>query len=274
MRLLPINAMFRVFRKIREYYSLLGIWRLAGVLFALLLAKLSGRALLKLWSKWPLCKIHVPGIKYPVRMRIGTTDVEVLKQVLLDGEYDFLPPLDPKVIVDAGANIGLSAIFFANKFPEATIYALEPEESNFQLLKINTAPYPHIKPLKAALWNENKQINLADSWGGHCGFVTFNEGSQQEKPPQQQNLVEAMTLDALMDKTGTKAVDIFKVDIEGAEKEVFENCSKWIGRVRIVMVELHERYRPGCDKAFYEATKSFEPGITNVQTIMRLQPSV
>lgn len=260
--------MLRVLKKIREYYSLLGLKRLIGVLLGLLLAKVSGRRLLKFWRKWPLCKIQVPGIRHPVSLRVGTTDVEVLKQVLLDGEYDFLPSIHPKVIIDAGANIGLSAIFFTNKFPEAVIYALEPEESNFRLLEINTSAYPQIRPLKAALWNENKRISLIDPCGGHCGFVTLDEDPKQN---QRQDLVDAITLDALMNKMDLKDIDILKVDIEGAEKEVFESSAKWIDKIRIVMVELHDRYRPGCDKAFFEATSRFQPGITNVQTVMRLQ---
>ena len=47
--------------------------------------------------------------------------------------------------------------------------------------------------------------------------------------------------------------------------------SPYVRKVRIVMVELHDRYRPGCDKAFYDATTGFQPGITHVQTVMRLQ---
>lgn len=260
--------MFRVLKKIQEYHSLLGAKRTVGVLLGLLLAKVSGRRLLRLWKKWPLCQINVPRLKHPLNIRIGTTDVEVLKQVLLDGEYDFLPAITPKVIIDAGANIGLSAIFFANKFPDAVIYALEPEESNFNLLKTNTSGYPNVHPLKAALWNENKRISLIDPTGGHCGFVTLDGGPKQT---EQLDLVEAVTVDALMNKMGVSSVDILKVDIEGAEVEVFQNSSKWIDKIDIVMVELHERYRPGCDKAFYDATKGFQPGITNVQTIMRLK---
>ena len=62
----------------------------------------------------------------------------------------------PRVVVDAGANIGLSTVFFANKFPQAKIVAIEPEPSNFAMLRDNVAPYPNVTPVQAALWKEDR----------------------------------------------------------------------------------------------------------------------
>ncbi|MDR3457772.1 MAG: FkbM family methyltransferase [Verrucomicrobiae bacterium] len=263
--------MFRVLIKVREYHALLGLKQVAGVLLALLLAKLSSKRLSNMWSNLPLFKVRVPRIAHPVQMRFGTSDAWALKEVLLDGEYDFLPAISPKIIIDAGANIGLAAIFFANKFPDALVYALEPEESNFNLLKTNTAPYPQIKPLKTALWNENKQIKLFDSSGGHWGVTTHDVDAN---PQTQLGQVEAVTLDGLMQKLNVDQVDILKIDIEGAEKEVFENSKKWIGKVQIIMVELHERYRSGCEQAFTEATQEFLPKVVRGQIVMCLHPTL
>jgi FkbM family methyltransferase len=252
--------MSKVLQKIREYYLKLGLRGVVPLLAALLFAKLPGRPI--------LFKMRLPGIKHPVHLRFSTSDAWVLKEVLLDGEYDFLPQVSPKVIIDAGANIGLTAIFFANKFPDSIIYALEPEESNFKMLEMNASAYPQIRPLKTALWNANKQISLINSSGGHWGFVT-RDGSSA--PHERLGLVDAVTLDKLMDNLDVKCIDILKIDIEGAEKEVFESSSTWIAKVQIIMVELHDRYWPGCEKAFHEATKGFQPEIIRGQTVMRLQ---
>src|SRR5438477_12484313 len=132
--------MGRTLQIIQRYHSMLGFPKVVMLLLALWLKKLPGARF--------LFRLRTPALKHPVYLRFGTTDAWVFKEVLLDSEYDFLPPISPKVIVDAGANIGLSSIFFANKFPEATIYALEPEESNFQLLEKNASAYPRIRPLK------------------------------------------------------------------------------------------------------------------------------
>ena len=72
-------------------------------------------------------------------------------QVFLDNEYDFRAVERPQVIVDAGANIGLASILFANRYPQAKILAIEPEHDNFNLLADNVRSYDNIVPLQAAL---------------------------------------------------------------------------------------------------------------------------
>ena len=68
----------------------------------------------KLLGSQPLLKMQLPGIRYPLWVRVGTTDVSVLKQVLVERHYDFDLPIAPRRIVDAGAYTGLSVVFFAN----------------------------------------------------------------------------------------------------------------------------------------------------------------
>ena len=51
-------------------------------------------------------------------------------------------------------------------------------------------------------------------------------------------------------------IDLLKVDIEGAEKEVFGTCD-WIGSVRCLVIELHDRFKPGCREAVSSATRGF-----------------
>jgi hypothetical protein len=77
-----------------------------------------------------------------------------------------------------------------------------------------------------------------------------------------------------MGKMNLEHIDILKIDIEGAEKEVFESSSIWIGKIGIIMTELHESLRPGCKKAFYDATKEFQPEVIKGQTVMRLQTTL
>ena len=89
----------------------------------------------KLLTTPQLVEVSVPGIKHPLFLRLKTSDIEVYGKIFAGQEYRFEALKQPKVIVDAGANIGLASVFFANAFPEATIIAIEPEETNFTLLK-------------------------------------------------------------------------------------------------------------------------------------------
>ena len=68
---------------------------------------------------------------HAVKMRLGTSDTMVFGSVIVDEEYAFGLPASARVIVDAGANIGLTAIFYAKRFPNARVFAIEPERLTF-----------------------------------------------------------------------------------------------------------------------------------------------
>lgn len=213
----------------------------------------------KLLTAPKLVEVSVPGIQHPVFLRLKTTDIEICGQILTDREYHFEAKKQPKVIIDAGANIGMASVFFANAFPEATIIAIEPEETNFAVLKKNVAPYPKVIPVQAALWCNNALINLVDTgicrgWG-KWGFRTQGAGEKSENKVCHQ--IQGMTLDKIMRDQGIDFIDVLKVDIEGAEKEVFADASNWIDKVGAVVIELHENWDLGCNRNFFKATNSF-----------------
>ncbi len=196
--------------------------------------------------------------KHPFLLRVPTSDVPTYEQVFLKKEYDFSVVTPPKIIVDAGANIGLASIYFANKFPSAKIFAIEPEPSNFELLKRNTAPYPNITPIQTALWHRNEEITLIDQGIGNWGFMTVTRNSAKDQMCETSCAVEVMTLDKIMKDYDLEKIDILKIDIEGAEKEVFSDTSSWIEKVDSIIIELHERMKAGCNRSFYCGSNGFD----------------
>ena len=102
-------------------------------------------------KKQPLHVVQIPGLRNPVALRTKTSDVEVFHQIFVDGELEFDLHMSPSRIIDAGANVGLAAVYFSSRFPEAKILALEIESANFELLRRNTAFYANITWLKKAL---------------------------------------------------------------------------------------------------------------------------
>jgi FkbM family methyltransferase len=193
-----------------------------------------------------------PGVRHPVHLRLKTSDESTYAQTLLWGQYAFDLPFSPRIIVDAGANIGMASIYFAHKYPRAKVIAVEAEASNFAMLVRNTRPYPAIIPVHAALWNRDGEISVGDpdpatGANGHWAFVT-REGLGES--------VRAMTMRTLMTEMQIQSIDLVKIDIEGAEKEVFEDSS-WVENVGCLMIELHDRYRPGCSQAIESAMQGF-----------------
>jgi FkbM family methyltransferase len=172
--------------------------------------------------------------------------------------YDFDASPHPEIIIDAGANIGLASIYFANKFPDAKIFAIEPEESNFKLLQKNSAPYKNIIPLQAALWNRNEEICVIDSGLGKWGFMTEEKMADGDRKRNFCHYIKGKTVDSIMRDYSVQRIDILKIDIEGAEKEVFSDTSSWIEKVDAIIIELHERMKAGCIGSFYNGAKGFD----------------
>lgn len=206
-------------------------------------------------------RITRDGYKFPFYIRNNTSDVWVYKSLIDGMEYNFISSQEPKVIVDAGANIGLAAIFFAEKYPNATIISIEPEENNFNLLKQNTKNYSNVVALHAALWDKIEEIDLLETGLDNWGFMTAEESNHNNITTpkiQKKHTVKTVTIESLLKDYNISMIDILKIDIEGAEKEVFQNHSVWVNNVRSIIVELHERMKRGCEKEFRKMAKEFD----------------
>ncbi len=192
-------------------------------------------------------KVYSAKLKTWINIRTKTSDLSVYEKVVINEEYKLPEWIDPKTIIDAGANIGISSLYFSLIYPQAMIIAIEPESSNFAMLKDNTASQRRIHLVRAAIWNENKMLNL---YGETNSDFQVGDGYEGDD-------IDGVTLDELMRRLSIDYIDVLKVDIEGAEKEVFDSSEKWIEKVGMLVIELHERFRPGCEKAVRNAAATF-----------------
>jgi FkbM family methyltransferase len=191
--------------------------------------------------------VHTPLAKHPIYLRIRKSDVKVFKQIFIDREYDF-PVADPAVIVDAGANVGLTSVFFANKFPHARIFSIEPDAENFAMLLRNVAKYPQITPIQGALWHCHEMLGVTHQHHGSAGLQVHPGRADEVKSFTVTDLIEGFSLDR---------IDLLKVDIEGSERDIFASSKAWIDAIDTIFIELHDRYAPGCSEAVLAATKDF-----------------
>lgn len=203
-------------------------------------------------------EINRADVRFPFFLRMPSSDAATFEQIFIKQEYDFDVKRPPQTIIDAGANIGLAAIYFANKYPSARIIAVEPEDSNFEILKKNVGPYGNIVCIRGALWHENAQINLTDPGLGKWGFMTQEQDGAERAYGDVVHKVQGMTVDSIMEQHGIGHVDILKIDIEGAEREVFQDSSAWIEKTDALIVELHEHIKPGCQRSFYNGSNGFD----------------
>ena len=201
--------------------------------------------------------ISVPGLKHAVHLRLRTTDISVFRQVFITKEYECELCKPPQVIIDAGANIGLTSVFYAHKYPAARIIAIEPESSNFRMLKLNVAPYLNITAVQAALWKSNGRVQLVDPGLGHYGFQIFGP-AQLGTGSEEDRAIRAITVNDVMADFELPHIDILKIDVEGSEKEIFATSGSWVDSIGMIVIELHEHLRAGCTRSVYSAIRDFE----------------
>ena len=211
----------------------------------------------KIFNKKILYEVKRSDCVHPFRLRIPSSDVGTYCQIYHEEEYSFFVKDQPVTIVDAGANIGISSIYFANRYPHSRVIAIEPESGNFSLLKENVAPYPNIIAVHAALWNRVGEIELVDTGHGYVGYMTDTKENLMKMHKKACDTVRAITVDSMIQEFKIERIDIFKVDIEGAEKEVFFEKQSWIDKVDTIIIELHERFRAGCAASVYSGLSGF-----------------
>lgn len=184
--------------------------------------------------------VQVPDVSHPVWVRPRTSDRNMLSDVLLEQEYDL--PLDPppRFIIDAGANVGYTSAFLASRHPQAQIAAIEPEDSNFAQLTRNLEPFTQVTPIKAGLWPREAYLYVANPGDVKSGF------RMAESADPRPDAIAATTIPALMGRFGAQTIDICKIDVEGGECEIFADpsCHEWLAKTRMLIIELHDRFRP------------------------------
>ena len=196
-----------------------------------------------LFSKASL-RIKPRGYPHSFLVRGGTSDPLVFHSVFSKKEYQTPDRKNIDLILDLGANVGYSAIYFARHYPHAKILALEPDRRNFQLLCENVKPYGNIVPIERGVWWRKTKLNVAnpkaDSWA-----FRFEESDREG--------IDCTTIEALLEEYQSEKKIMVKMDVEGAEKEIFQKNPSWPSEIDYLQVEIH-----GCWKTVFDALSAYD----------------
>jgi FkbM family methyltransferase len=235
-------------RQLIKFVRVFGITAGIRLWYALLIQSRSSSELLEL---------NVPCLAAPIHLR--HRDLPIFWQILVMQENDFhsLPQAartadcykqilaDGKrpLIADCGGHIGLSTVWFASLFPEAVIYCIEPDESNFKLLQQNTKPYTNVIPLRGGIWNQSCHLEISNPLSGSASFrlrEVFEPSASEES-----DLLRAYTIGEILHKEEANRLFLVKIDIEGAEDQVFKESTEWLEDTKVLIIELHDWLLPG-----------------------------
>lgn len=197
--------------------------------------------------------MNVKGIDSRIYLRNHTSDIYVFQSIMLHHEYFVKPDFQVKHIIDCGANIGLTSLYFKKLFPAANIIAVEPEKNNFELLTKNLKGYKDISLLQKGVWNKKVNLKISNlSKAEHWSFTV-------EETTEEVDVIKAISVKDIMEYGKMDVIDILKIDVEGSELEIFsDNYQSWLPMTRILIVETHDRYRKGCCKAFFQALNNYD----------------
>jgi len=188
-------------------------------------------------------------------IREGTSDKDVFDQIFATEEFNIstapqfawvraaydaaLAAGETPLIVDCGANIGLSALYYAQHLPKARIIGIEPAEDNVLVARKNTAHNPRIEIIQAAVHDRVGALQIANPDAEKFAYRTV------EAPPGARGSIEAVTIGQLMQRYGARRNLIVKVDIEGAEHTLFRSGTEWLDQTDLLTVETHDWLFPG-----------------------------
>lgn len=201
-------------------------------------------------------KLSTPNGERIIFYRPDTTDALILQQIFVQQDYNLQNPRLPQagellafylsvlsnhgqpLIVDCGANIGASAVYFATVFPNSVVVAIEPDDANYDLLVRNTNGL-RVESQLAAIGSYQGEVHVYNQGYGECGFRTAAEGNGQ--------LVKQLAMRNLVTANMAKGRTPFiaKIDIEGGESELFSHGTEWIDFFPLIILELHDWLMPG-----------------------------
>ena len=195
-------------------------------------------------------KYHTATIKRfgTIQLRPKSSDALVFAQVFRRKEYDLSPygqhvrvtaayqhiieKGKTPIILDAGANIGAATIWFARLFPEAQVFAIEPDPENAELCRANTRGVANVTVIEAAIGSVRGTVTLSNPHGQSWAVQTerSNRGN-----------IEIVTIPHLLSRVQRPAqVFLAKIDIEGFEDDLFAQNTEWLDEVEVVIIEPHD----------------------------------
>jgi FkbM family methyltransferase len=191
---------------------------------------------LAVWPSMPSsgCERQVvtrDGIRLTYRRNRG--DIQGIREVFCDEHYRLPPSIRPATLVDLGANIGLTSVWFAKRYGVVRVVGVEPVGANVVIARRNLADNEvEGEIVEAAIGPTRGRVSFEMDRASNLGRV--GPGS----PGVDVLDVEMVTMDDVLGRLGSGA-DLVKLDIEGGEDALLQGDLSWLDRVGAIIAELH-----------------------------------
>jgi FkbM family methyltransferase len=172
--------------------------------------------------------------RYRVQMR--KSDIFTLGEIFRERQYALVSAVpDAPLVIDGGANVGLSVIWFLARHPGATVHCFEPEPGNLRLLRANVGDRTDVVVNAQALGQRSGRVALHLSESGAMHSVADRDAGAPAVD------VDVVDLASYLPRQRLATVDVLKLDIEGSEMDAIEGLGDRIDDVAVIVGEFHER---------------------------------
>jgi FkbM family methyltransferase len=159
--------------------------------------------------------------------RLNRGDIAVLREVWIDRAYELPPGTEPRAVLDLGAHIGLVSLWLWRQYNTEATVAVEPSAANAELAAANFAANGiDVRLVHAAVGPTVGRAFFSEDSESHLGHVA-ERGDE----------VDMVTIESLVDSFPNGRVDLVKIDIEGAERQLVESLPRWAGAVDAIVGE-------------------------------------
>ncbi|MBL7929213.1 MAG: FkbM family methyltransferase [Bacteroidia bacterium] len=164
---------------------------------------------------------------FSIRFSDASALLNMFENIFVNECYRFKTSSTKPVIIDCGANLGLSVSWFARNYPGSSIIAFEPDPLLFGILQHNAQANNINADLRnEAVWNTNSELKFFSSKKQNAQIA--DSGTETVKAVRLKEILETYS-----------QIDLLKIDIEGAEYAVIADCRNELHRVKHVFVECH-----------------------------------
>jgi len=150
-----------------------------------------------------------------------------------------LPPMEPEVVYDIGANIGIASLFYATRFPKARFYGFEPVPANVDVCRLNFRNLPRAEVFPWAVGAQSGTAFFEFAAQDLRGGRLQGQGQGKQGAPKQRIEVPVVSIADLAGRKKLPPPDFVKIDVEGAELEVLEGMGGQARNIKRLLVETH-----------------------------------
>ncbi len=221
--------------------GLVGKFRLFRDFIGYHVANRCGKALASDLASEKIYQVNLAGKSIEISLRPRGGDFYVLHEIFGRGIFaankDLASIIDLNKVrsfIDLGSNVGLVSLYYAGLLPNAKFVCVEPDPKNFKLTVRNLS------------WLGNRGVFIQAAVASTSGDVSFDESGQSYRKRVSISggiTVKACTIEEVMAKAGLSEIDLIKIDIEGAEKDLLLGDLGWLSATRAILIEIHDDFR-------------------------------